>query len=388
MPMNINKNPYIKECASSAFTVLFNSCKPDNNINFIHGLLQYAEFSKDTDIFQYVKNLKDLKRDDTYFVFDASTEGYSPFRYPFFDVLYYNCKKYKIDPRKVIYVSANMYDDKNIKKYNESHGIKDSIIVFCFLSFRKMVRDLLENQKTNSLDAGTYFRKWKKQNTDLFQDKYFLSLSRVNRLYRTYGIYELHNSDIFSKGLISHNRIGKSEIRNFCKEFELEKESGEDFRQKLPFIADTRDFETNHALSLGSHLHSQTLFQIVNETEVFDYDKTSLFYSEKTFKPIAHMQPFLIWGQPECNIKLKDYGFVLYDELFDYAFDSIEDPIKRYKYLKETVIDAVQQLKKKSRKEQLDWRWQCKKKLVHNFRVLTNEKNDIKAFKKLYIRIS
>ena len=34
-------------------------------------------------------------------------------------------------------------------------------------------------------------------------------------------------------------------------------------------------------------------------------------------------KPFLVWGGQGIHAKLKDLGFELYDELFDYSFDLI-----------------------------------------------------------------
>jgi hypothetical protein len=63
--------------------------------------------------------------------------------------------------------------------------------------------------------------------------------------------------------------------------------------------------------------YENPLVNIVTETT------TDLFYmSEKTFKPILINQIFLLLGSKNQNINLKKYGFELYDEIFDYDFDS------------------------------------------------------------------
>jgi hypothetical protein len=53
----------------------------------------------------------------------------------------------------------------------------------------------------------------------------------------------------------------------------------------------------------------------------------TLFITEKTWKPIVFKKPFLVWGSQGLHAKLKDLGFELYDELFDYSFDGgVFDP--------------------------------------------------------------
>ena len=51
----------------------------------------------------------------------------------------------------------------------------------------------------------------------------------------------------------------------------------------------------------------------------------SCFYTEKTTCPLLYRKPFLIHGAPYINHDLQGLGFVLYDEVFDYSFDKIED---------------------------------------------------------------
>ena len=48
----------------------------------------------------------------------------------------------------------------------------------------------------------------------------------------------------------------------------------------------------------------------------------TLFITEKTWKPIVFKKPFLVWGGRGIHAKLKELGFELYEELFDYSFDN------------------------------------------------------------------
>ena len=60
----------------------------------------------------------------------------------------------------------------------------------------------------------------------------------------------------------------------------------------------------------------KTFMVVVNET----CDKT-IFFTEKTWLPLLLGRPFLINGGVGMHHRLKEYGFKLYDELFDYSFD-------------------------------------------------------------------
>ncbi len=55
---------------------------------------------------------------------------------------------------------------------------------------------------------------------------------------------------------------------------------------------------------------------------VLEADIDTLFITEKTWKPIVFKKPFIIYGGKGIHTKLKELGFKLYTELFDYSFDN------------------------------------------------------------------
>jgi hypothetical protein len=90
---------------------------------------------------------------------------------------------------------------------------------------------------------------------------------------------------------------------------------------------------------------TKCLFNLVSESS-----DLLTFITEKTFKPILHSQAFLCFGYRGQNTCLRDYGFELYDEIFDYSFDNlplIEDRIRG-------VINNINSLKDKNYYELYD----------------------------------
>ena len=66
------------------------------------------------------------------------------------------------------------------------------------------------------------------------------------------------------------------------------------------------------------------------------------YFTEKTWKEILHERPFLMIGNKNNNNFLKQLGFELYDEIFDYSFDKIDncyDRLKMYWYQIERYIN-------------------------------------------------
>lgn len=388
------ENPYIASCQDTVFTVLLRhrfSLNPEKfkrlkSQSYIHGLLQYPhKWTSETDIFQYIKPkmFKRMKKHKWFFVFDASTEGFSPIHeFPFFDMLYYNCKKYNVDPRSIIFISANLKDEENIINYSKENKVKP-LNVFSFPSFERV---LTIDDKRYSTILETEYKTAFDNCYDQFGNKYFSSLSRVNRPYRSLATFLLCQSNIKDHALISHDTLNLN-IEAWKNKYNLSEYTNSDIENwlnSLPLIADRKDFDINWAIDTPyDHIHNQTLFQIVNETLVRDNFNTSMFYSEKTFRPIAYFQPMVIYGQPGCNKFLKEIGYKLYDDWFDLSFDDIEDPVIRYKSLLDAVTDTVEYLKTLNRDDQISWRFKNKEKLIHNFSVMINStysKNKLMKF--------
>ena len=82
----------------------------------------------------------------------------------------------------------------------------------------------------------------------------------------------------------------------------------------------------NDILSLGNNdIWCKHFLNVVTETVIH----SDVFVSEKTFKPIVLMQPFVLAAPPGCLNYLKSYGFKTFDNWWDESYDTIEDPSER-----------------------------------------------------------
>lgn len=95
--------------------------------------------------------------------------------------------------------------------------------------------------------------------------------------------------------------------------------------QRLSFPSEQNIIENVTDLRTLPAEYWRSLIDVVNESN--DY---CLFYTEKTAKAIWCLKPFLIFGCKNINTYLTEHGFEIYDELFDYSFDSIDDRDLRY----------------------------------------------------------
>jgi hypothetical protein len=179
--------------------------------------------------------------------------------------------------------------------------------------------------------------------------------------------------------LTSH-KIETSEINLeiILKKLDLTIEDWNEFKSVLPLLADGNNFHINAPFDHLPDLHSKTVFSIVNETLISDYNNTSLFFSEKLLKPIINYQPMIIYGQPGINRQLQMLGFKIYDDYFDLSFDDEPDDVLRYKKLLASVERTVKHLKSLSRDEQIDWRFKEVELLIYNREVFMRKENTMK----------
>jgi hypothetical protein len=79
-------------------------------------------------------------------------------------------------------------------------------------------------------------------------------------------------------------------------------------------------------------LDMNCLFNIVSESDV-----QAMFITEKTYRQLVIGQPFLSLCAKDTHKTLYQYGFQLYDEIFDYSFDSQTNHMDRIKGIVDNV---------------------------------------------------
>lgn len=75
--------------------------------------------------------------------------------------------------------------------------------------------------------------------------------------------------------------------------------------------------------------YNSTCFSLVAETHVLG----RTFLSEKTFKPIAFQQPFIVFGTTKTLAYLHQKGFETFDNMFDENYDTVENHASRLDYI-------------------------------------------------------
>jgi hypothetical protein len=116
----------------------------------------------------------------------------------------------------------------------------------------------------------------------------------------------------------------------------------------MPYVSDELDqTQRNDHSCVEPKYHVNAYCNIVLESQ-FDVDQSGgAFVTEKTFKPMAMKQPFMIFAGPGTLQYLKNYGFRTFDCVWDESYDLEQDHDTRL----EKVINIINDLSRKSDQE-------------------------------------
>ena len=106
--------------------------------------------------------------------------------------------------------------------------------------------------------------------------------------------------------------------------------------QLLPLTADpdySREYQDSNPHA--PQLYADSLVSIITETHFF---QNTLHLTEKTFKPISFLHPFIMVSTAGSLAYLKGLGFKTFDSIWDESYDQEQDPVQRLIKLKELIL--------------------------------------------------
>ncbi len=106
----------------------------------------------------------------------------------------------------------------------------------------------------------------------------------------------------------------------------LENDFHDLYNNILPLIVDRDDFGTNHAHNLNIRMYCKHPVNVITETLAFD---SSVFFSEKIWKPMLVKQIFLLWSSPFYLKWLRSLGFRTFEPFVNEDYDLIVDDLDR-----------------------------------------------------------
>jgi len=143
------------------------------------------------------------------------------------------------------------------------------------------------------------------------------------------------------------------------------------FHKMLPLKSDNIDTETinNYETHVGKYFED-SYWNIILETHL-DIDSTNgVFITEKTWKPILHQQPFIIFGTVGSLQHLRDLGYRTFDNVIDESYDLIKDNRLRY----QMALDEIIKLNSLTNSQLQDINTKVKDIVLHNSNVFLQSK--------------
>jgi len=277
----------------------------------------------------------------------------------FISMINENFKKVNIPLSQIIYASNCFNGEQLYKDYCVRHNINPEMKFEYFPTFRIHQTDV--EPVLNSREYNPGVRK-----------KTFLCFNRRFSEHRLM-FYML----VESRGLLDHFYLSMSKdqpesTNKFLDnasyliyrypEFDVTQEDIIRADSRLPLILDSTNFDRypmeNNPRSMKK-FYDTSLVNIVNETYFFN---DIIHITEKTYKPIAFMQPFIMVAAPFSLKHIRDIGFKTFGDFWDESYDIETDHIVRM----HKIVNLVESIINWSDEEKLEFTYRSAKILKYN----------------------
>lgn len=173
--------------------------------------------------------------------------------------------------------------------------------------------------------------------------KAFLNFNRRWRLHRPTLIALFYSLGIMDKGYISLGKTGEGvtwreawggityQNKNTPEVMNLILPNKDKICDLQPMYLDTIDlvFNTVHLEPTQQYLYSDSYFSVVSETNFYKSQNSGRFLSEKIFKPIAMLHPFIVASMPGILPLLRELGYKTFGPWINESYDEETDDNKR-----------------------------------------------------------
>jgi hypothetical protein len=130
----------------------------------------------------------------------------------------------------------------------------------------------------------------------------------------------------------------------------------------LPLVLDNPNFNNypmESSVDPVKHLYDDSLVNIITETYFFN---KIIHITEKTYKPIAFMQPFILVAAAGSLKHIKDMGFKTFDQFWDESYDLEVDDKKRFTM----IMSLIESISKWTEEEKIQFTFKVKDVVDYN----------------------
>ena len=266
--------------------------------------------------------------------------------------------KSELTKDSVIFISQNFLIKEVMKKYNYNFQVEP---------FRRLSETHLTNVNIVS------------DNTNLYQEtpisNLFLTYNKHPKPYRVYLIKQLNDRGLLDKGLYSFHNDEPQLIEPVFKALNrlLRKKGREtyglDIEKNILSLSRSIHYEHDYLNNYNGPDADGQLIQfddylssfvsLVSESNV---GIDTVYFSEKTYKPIVAKHPFILLSSQYSLKKLKELGYKTFDKWWDESYDECVDYIDRI----DKIIEIITDLSKLNQSELKLLRKDMNEVLEHN----------------------
>jgi hypothetical protein len=308
-------------------------------------------YNENQSFFHFISStaLNLLKNDESVFLFiNYSNEGTIDFNW--FNTIHTDAKKFDIPLNKIIYCVSDYFIEMNYniwKTTNNIDTVQSINLLYLNWSLNSKAKELFEIYNGNETNFNEFSNEcsivnYKDINYKNTRKYKFIMLNRRLRPHRIYSICLYHSLGIIDDIMVSydinnmltsqmdlHNVVSMIENDNIATKIV---NSYNKLKEEAPIkTIDYEDLENVWGFNfekkepyLDSYIH------ITSETNFFELGG---YFSEKTWKPIGHLQPFIFMGPAYGLRELKKLGFKTFAPFIDESYDLELDPVIRFKLI-------------------------------------------------------
>jgi hypothetical protein len=303
--------------------------------------------------------LTHLQNGQALLLLDQSLEGYQTTW--LWEYFHEDCRNYNVNPQSIVYVTGNLIADEQYTAWADQLGLTNRIKVIPYMHFEKDIQRIATQMKlTPSVDAHIEYKLSHAVKT-------YNCLQKRPRVHRSWFYLYLFKNNLLEHGLVSTNHYG-SHIPNIDG-VRVPQDLLEEAASLLPLIVHSEPNNTKDDQYYINRILDKVCLDswvsIISEASFVDSENT-LFLSEKLFKPIACMHPFIVLGNKDSLKKLRQMGYRTFDGFIDESYDSLPT-FERF----EAIILAIKKII--AIEDKVTWYKSMQDILEHNYNVLHSQ---------------
>lgn len=310
--------------------------------------------------------LKDLQNNRAMLLIDQSVEGYHTNW--LWDWFHKKCSEYSINPQAIIYVTGDQSSLDNYTKWAHDNNVINKLAIVPSTTLSFYIYQTYVNRRLNiTFDKVLNYKKEHVSKMYLYDCTNFRP-----RPQRIFNYLHLENAGLIPDGNISigtHPEWATKLTKQQLAEYHLPADLNTTITPRNINQVTPTDSSQYHEFveRILDEVYLNSWVSVVTESSYFNHE-CSVFISEKTFKPIACMQPFIIVGSKHTLKYLRKLGYKTFGEFIDESYDDMDDS--------ERFLGIVTALKKiKNIEDKASWYNSMKHILEHNHKVFLSIQN-------------